>query len=139
MNINKNSSVRRNLRIALGITFIFTGVLHFVVADKFMEIMPPALPWHLALVYISGVFEILGGVGFMMERTKRTAGIGLILLLIAVFPANIYAAINQVQVGGFMNLPIYHWIRLPMQFVLVALVWWCSEFGAGEKEKENES
>jgi uncharacterized membrane protein len=104
-----------------------------------MEIMPPALPWHLALVYISGVFEILGGIGFMMERTKRAAGIGLILLLIAVFPANIYAAINQVQVGGFMNSPVYHWIRLPMQFVLIALVWWCSEFSAGKKEKENES
>jgi uncharacterized membrane protein len=127
MKITKNRSLKRAVRIALGLTFIFTGVLHFVAAGKFMEIMPPVLPWHLALVYISGVFEILGGIGFIAERTKRGAGIGLILLLIAVYPANIYAAMYQVQVGGFMNSPVYHWIRLPMQFVLIALVWWCGD------------
>lgn len=119
--LNPNKRFRDNARIAAGIFFIFTGVSHFLMPEMFMKMMPPFLPAPLFLIYLSGVFEILGGAGLMLSRTKQAAAIGLILLLVAVFPANIYVAVNNVQLGGFMSASIYQWIRLPMQ---LALIWW---------------
>jgi uncharacterized membrane protein len=127
MNLNPFRNFRDNARIATGAAFIFTGISHFVIPGKFMEIMPPSLPAPLFLIYLSGAFEILGGAGLMLSKTKHWAGAGLILLLLAVFPANIYAALNNLQLGGFMNSPVYQWLRLPMQFVLIWWVWWCAE------------
>lgn len=116
---------KNNARMATGLAFVFTGVSHFIVTEKFMEMMPPVFPAPLFLIYLSGIFEILGGIGLMISKTKFWAGIGLILLLVAVFPANIYVALNNVQLGGFMNYAVYQWLRLPMQFVLIAWVWRC--------------
>jgi uncharacterized membrane protein len=130
MNFNPLKNFRDNARLATGAAFIFTGISHFVIPGKFMEIMPPIFPAPLFLIYLSGVLEILGGVGLMFSRIKFWAAAGLILLLLAVFPANIYAAWNNVQLGGFMNSPVYQWLRLPMQFVLIAWVWWC---GGGKR------
>lgn len=124
--LNPNKRFRDNLRLAAGAFFIFTGATHFLMPDMFLKMMPPLLPWPLALVYISGVFEILGGLGLMLTGTKFWAAIGLVLLLAAVFPANIYVALNNIQLGGVMSAPIYQWIRLPMQLVLIAMVVWCS-------------
>jgi uncharacterized membrane protein len=123
--LNPFKNFRENARIATGIAFVLTGISHFLIPEKFLEMMPPFLPVPLFLIYLSGVFEILGGIGLMLSQTKFWAGIGLILLLIAVFPANIFVAWNNVQVGGFMNYPVYQWLRLPMQFVLMVWVWWC--------------
>ena len=122
---NPQKKFRENARIATGITFVFTGVSHFIIPEKFMEMMPPFFPAPIFLIYLSGVFEILGGVGLMLSKTKFWAGAGLILLLLAVFPANVYVALNNVQLGGFMNYAIYQWLRLPMQFVLIGWIWWC--------------
>jgi uncharacterized membrane protein len=86
--------------------------------------MPPYLPWPNLLVDISGVVEILGGVGVLMKWTRNAAGISLILLLIAVFPANIHMAIHHVMPGSWV-VPIWAlWLRLPLQAVLIAWVWW---------------
>ena len=123
--INPFKDFKDNARIATGAAFIFTGISHFLVPGKFMEMMPPFLPAPLFLIYLSGVFEILGGIGLMIAKTKFYAGIGLILLLLAVFPANIFVALNNVQLGGFMSNPVYQWLRLPMQLGLIAWVWWC--------------
>jgi uncharacterized membrane protein len=122
---NPNKEFRDNARIATGAAFILTGVSHFLIPEKFMEMMPPFLPAPLFLIYLSGVFEALGGIGLIISKTKRPAAIGLILLLLAVFPANIYVALNNVQLGGFMNYAAYQWLRLPMQLVLIGWVWWC--------------
>ena len=124
--LNPLTRFRDNARIATGIAFIFTGISHFIIPGKFMEMMPPFFPAPLFLIYLSGVFEILGGVGLMISRTKKLAAAGLILLLLAVFPANIYVALNGVRLGGFMNYAVYQWLRLPMQFVLIAWVGWCA-------------
>lgn len=86
--------------------------------------MPPFLPEKLALVYISGVCEILGGLGLLIPRTRKAAGWGLIALLLAVFPANIYHAVAGVKVGGLPDGPLYHAIRLPSQGLLIGLVGW---------------
>ena len=83
--------------------------------------MPDYLSYHLELVYISGAFEIAGGLGLLIPKTRIYAGYGLIALLIAVFPANINMALNSAQ---FQNIPTYLlWLRLPVQFVLIAWVW----------------
>jgi uncharacterized membrane protein len=110
-----------NARLATGLTFIFTGVTHFLFPETFLKLMPPFIPLHLLMIYISGFFEILGGVGLMIPATKRAAAYGLILLLLAVFPANVYVALENVQLGGFMSNAFYQWLRLPLQFVLI---WW---------------
>lgn len=125
--VNPQKSFRANARIATGVAFVLTGVSHFVMPGKFIEMMPPFLPAPVFLIYLSGVFEILGGIGLIVSQTKSSAALGLILLLLAVFPANIYVALNHVQLGGFMNYALYQWFRLPMQLVLIIWVAWCGE------------
>lgn len=96
--------------------------MHFLKTPMYLEIMPPWLVHPLELVYISGVCEIIGGLGILIPRLRKPAGIGLIALLIAVFPANIHMALNSEK---FVNFPaLVLWLRLPLQFVLIAWVWW---------------
>jgi uncharacterized membrane protein len=85
------------LRIILATGFTIMGILHFAKPDGFLKIMPLFLPFHHVLVYLSGVFEIIGGLGLLFKRTRKIAAWGLIVLLIAVFPANIYMALSNIQ------------------------------------------
>lgn len=112
-------------RIALllvSVGFCFVGVSHFTNPEFFVSIMPPYLPAHLALVHLSGVFEILGGVGVLLPHTRRVSGYGLLALLVAVYPANIHMAMNPDQFPNISPAALY--ARLPMQFVFAAIVWW---------------
>lgn len=105
--------------IVLGIVFIGAGIMHFVSPDFYVAIMPPYLPAHLELVYLSGVAEIIGGIGVLVASWRRYAGYFLILVVLAVFPANIYMAQNPAQ---FPDLPAWAlYVRLPLQF---ALIYW---------------
>jgi uncharacterized membrane protein len=106
--------------------FIVAGSLHFVRPEFYLSIMPPYIPWHLAMVRVSGFFEILGGLGLLLPRTRRAAAWGLVALLIAVFPANIYMATNPVDAGAASIAPALRWGRLPLQVVFIAWVLWCS-------------
>lgn len=110
----------------LALLFSFAGVMHFVKPDIFMRAMPPYLPYQLELVFISGVFEILGGVGLLAPypKLRRAAGFGLIALLIAVFPANINMALNPQLFKEIA--PIFLYCRLPLQLVLILWVYWAS-------------
>ena len=118
-------------RLALSVLFLLAGVAHFRTPGPFLKIMPPALPYPLFLVYLSGLFEILGGLGIMIEKTRFVAGWGLVALLIAVFPANIYMAVEGIKFGEFPSQPWMAWARLPFHFVLIALiVWSCELYGA---------
>lgn len=108
--------------VALG--FVAIGIVHFVTPEPFVKIMPGVLPFPLALVYISGAAEILGGVGLLIGRTRRIATWGLLALLLAVFPANINMAINEIYLEGMPQEPWMLWARLPVQFVIMAAVWW---------------
>ena len=101
--------------------FVTMGVLHFVAPEPFVRIVPPYLPAPLALVYVSGLFEIAGGLGILVPRTRRAAGYGLIALLVAVFPANLHMALNPDQFGDVSATALY--VRLPFQVVFAALVW----------------
>jgi uncharacterized membrane protein len=111
-------------RALLAAMFIGSGFLHFVRPAPFVAIVPPYLPAARALVLISGAFEILGGVGLLVPKLRRWAGMGLVLLLLAVYPANIFMATNDVPLGQW-HVPWWgHAIRLPLQFVFIALVVW---------------
>lgn len=115
-------SKRKLSYVILAILFISAGVLHFIKSAVFVKIVPAWLGHPLELVYLSGLLEILGGFGLLLTRTRKLAGIALIALLIAVFPANINMALNNQQ---FANIPVaLLWLRLPLQFVLIAWVWW---------------
>jgi len=113
----------RIVAVILGAFFITTGTLHFLRTPFFVRIVPPYLPAPLLLVQISGVCELLGGAGMLFRQTRRFAAIGLIALLIAVFPANIHMALDP-QAYADIGPPVAFYVRLPLQFVLVYLVWW---------------
>ena len=120
------SRIKRVLLYVMGAFYVFAGVNHFLNPDFYVAIMPPWLPAHLELVYLSGVFEVLGGVGVLVPATRSWAGWGLVALLVAVFPANIHMAVNP---GPFVadGWPLWGlYLRLPLQFVLMVWAWWAT-------------
>src|SRR5215213_2296490 len=103
-------------RVVLAALMVGIGTLHFLTPAPFVRIVPPILPAPLALVSISGFFEILGGLGLLVPRTRRAAAWGLVALYVAVFPANVNMAVNNLPFGEVRN-PTLAWLRLPMQAV----------------------
>lgn len=114
-------SVARGL-LAAGM--ILVGVRHFTHPDGFVAIVPGYLPWPLALVYVSGFFEVLGGAGLLIPATRRWAAWGLVALYVAVFPANVNMAIHHLPFNGEPVPPWLLWLRLPLQGVLIAWAYW---------------
>ena len=102
--------------------YVYVGIKHFTDPAWFMRIMPPYLPFHKELVYISGVFEIILGLMLLVDKTRYIAGWGLILLLIAVFPANIYLA--QTNGNAMDTTPLIAWGRLPFQAIFILIAYW---------------
>ncbi|MBE9179707.1 DoxX family membrane protein [Oculatella sp. LEGE 06141] len=117
---------KERLRVVLAIAIIVVGITHFVVPEPYTKIVPSALPAPEFLVYLSGFFEILGGIGLMIPPTSQAAAWGLILLYIAVFPANINMAVNRIHIidGVPDTSPWVQAIRLPLQGVLIAWAYW---------------
>ncbi len=116
--------VKIALRTLLAVAMIAVGITHFVSPAFFVAIVPKWLPAPLALVYISGFFEIAGGVGLLVPKTRRAAAWGLVALYVAVFPANINMAVNEIQpTGGHMPVAAM-WIRLPFQILFIAWAYW---------------
>jgi uncharacterized membrane protein len=100
------------------------GANHFIAPDTYVGMMPAVLPAPLALVYVSGVAEILGGLGLILVATRKPAAWGLVALFVAVFPANLNMALNHLQLGK-SEIPSWAlWARLPLQGVLIAWAWW---------------
>lgn len=109
-------------RTILALAFLGAGITHFVAPEAFVRIVPPWLPAPLLLVYLSGAAEIAGGLGLLLPATRRWAAWGLVLLLIAVFPANVYMLQSH---GAGLKVPLWAlWLRLPLQAVLIGWVWW---------------
>jgi uncharacterized membrane protein len=107
-------------RRLLGAFFIAAGVNHFVMPRAYREIVPPRLAQQAAgVVAISGVAEIAGGVGVLAPRTRRVSGLGLIALLGAIFPANLYMAREPQRFARFPRWALY--ARLPLQPLMM---WW---------------
>lgn len=110
------------LRYIYGAFWIAAGANHFFNTPFYMSIMPPYVPWHLALVYVSGLAEIGLGVLLLFQRWSVLAGWGLIALLIAVFPANVHMAVHS-NLYPWIS-PLSLWLRLPLQGVLIAWAYW---------------
>ncbi len=110
-------------RIFLSIVFIGSGVLHFAVSDAYMKIMPPQLPQPLLLVQISGIAELLGGIGLLVDSTRRAAAWGLVALLIAVWPANVYMAMAHLNFPGVLGQSWAQWLRVPLQIPMILWAW----------------
>jgi len=125
---------KRPLLYLMGPGYVVAGVLHFV-AELYVQIIPPFLPAPLALVYLSGVAEIVVGVGVLVPRTRRYAAWATIAMLIAIFPANVYMATSMVVVdgiGGSNPSPLIRWGRLPLQGVLILWAYWYTDPGADD-------
>ena len=118
------------MRLKAALRWLLTGFMvaaganHFVSPATYVGMMPDALPAHLALVYASGVAEILGGLGLIPRATRRLAAWGLIALLLAIFPANINMALHELPLGTTLVPSWALWARLPLQAVLIAWAWW---------------
>ena len=112
----------------LAIAMIGVGTLHFVQPKPFIRIVPKSLPAPKALVYISGFFEVLGGVGLLIPTTRVAAAWGLIALYVAVFPANIYMLTDNVSLNPKKPIPRWAlWARLPFQFVFIGWAYYFTQ------------
>jgi len=112
------------VRIVAALAMIAIGIFHFLRPEDFVRIVPAFFPMPRVLVYVSGFFEILGGIGLLVPRTRWAAAIGLIALYIAVFPANVNMAVNDIQPVSYVIPNLALWIRLPFQLAFIALAWW---------------
>lgn len=106
-------------RIGLSLLFLFTASGHFARTRPMSEMLPAWVPGRVAIVYGTGVLEIAGAIGLLVPSTSRAAGICLLIFLVAVLPANVYAAIARVDLGGHGAGPRYLWVRVPMQLILM--------------------
>ncbi len=108
-------------RVGISSLFLFTGIGHYTRTLGMAQMVPPFLPYPVETIYITGVFELLGGIGLWIPVLRRLVGIALILMLIGFLPINFYAAFNYVDFGGHGTGPIYLLVRVPYQ---ILLVWW---------------
>jgi uncharacterized membrane protein len=120
---------RRRLRLVLVTFMVAIGLGHFVAPGPFVSIVPSFLPAPLVLVFVSGFFEVLGAVGLLVPRVRRPASIGLVLLYVSVFPANINMVMHP-ELG--QGIPLWAlWARLPFQVLFIAWALW-----AGRPDRE---
>lgn len=119
------STPKRILLWLMAAFYISAGVMHFARPEFYQPMMPPYLPWHTALIWLSGVAEVALGAAVLVPGLRAPAAWGLILLLIAIFPANVHIALHNVPVfGNTEGAGIWNWVRLPVQLVLILWAWW---------------
>ena len=112
-------------RGALVCFFVFTGVTHFTaMKHDYVAMIPDPLPRGLWVIYLTGVLEIAGAIGLLLPQTRRLAGICLALLAVAMFPANVHAALNNIPLRGQPPTPL--WLRAPLQVLLLVMLAWAA-------------
>jgi uncharacterized membrane protein len=125
LGVRRLSSWREAGLVAVAIMFLFTGITHFTgMKHDYAAMLPGPLSGNLGIIYLSGVLEIAGAVGLLVPRTRRLVGICLALYLVAVFPGNVYAALNEVPFRGEPPTPL--WLRTPIQLLFIGMVLWTS-------------
>ena len=110
----------------IAVMFVLAGLLHFLKPAFYIKIMPDYIPMHRTMVYLSGVAEIAGGIGILFPPVRYAAAIGLMVLLLAVFPANIDMAVKAYRNHGLTGYSMLLILRLPLQFVLIYWVYWAA-------------
>jgi len=123
--------LKRPLLYVMGPLYVVAGMLHFVVPELYVQIVPPIFPAALALVYLSGLWEVAVGIGLLIPRTRRYAAWATVALLVAIFPANVYMATSGVVIeglpGGGDPSALVRWGRLPLQGVLIVWALWYTD------------
>jgi uncharacterized membrane protein len=123
LGVGRLSSWREAGLLAVVVTFMFTGATHFTaMSQDYAAMLPAPLSGNLGIIYLTGALQIAGAVGLLVPRTRRLAGICLVLLLISMFPGNVYAALNDVEFRGDPPTPL--WLRTPIQAFFIGMVWW---------------
>ena len=112
------------LRLLLAVFMVAAGILHFLKPVPFIRIVPEFLPYPAGLVYLSGAIEVLLGIGLLIPPLIQSAAWGLVMLFIAVYPANLNMAFNHIDINGIPDTWWFHAFRLPFQFVLIAWAYW---------------
>jgi uncharacterized membrane protein len=110
--------------IGLALLFFFTGAGHFLQTESMAQMLPPWVPARVPLVYLTGVLEFALAIGFLLPETRRSTGWIAAAVLILFFPANIYAALNHIPMGGHAWGPVYLLVRAPLQLLILAWVYW---------------
>ncbi|NJL45584.1 MAG: DoxX family membrane protein [Leptolyngbyaceae cyanobacterium SM2_3_12] len=118
------ANTKDTLRAILAGSMVVVGLLHFVYPEPFVRIVPDFLPAPAALVYLSGVLEILLGLGLLVPSVQQLSAWGLVVLFVAVYSANLNMAINHIHIEGVPDGFWFQAIRLPFQFVLIAWAYW---------------
>ncbi len=116
--------VRGAAVIGLGVLFIFTGIGHFIKTEPMAQMLPPWVPERVLHVYLTGVLEFAIAVGFLVPKSRRVTGWVAAVVLVLFFPANIYAAINHIPMGGHAWGPVYLLIRASLQGIILFWVYW---------------
>jgi len=111
----------KRARVGLSLFFIFTGSGHFIKTQEMAAMLPLSVPYRTELVYLTGILELLGAIAVWIPRLTRLTGFLLIVMLVGILPANIYAAINRVDFGGHEAGPVYLLVRIPFQLFVI---WW---------------
>ena len=109
--------------------------MHFVEVDSFAAIVPPMLPFPKLIVWVTGVMEIAFALGLLLPKYRKLSGFWLAPFLLAVLPANIYMAMYNVPMGDTVASPIALWVRVALQFPLIALILWASGNIGGRKNE----
>ena len=110
-------------RLLLAIFFVTAGILHFIFPAQYASTIPSWLPWHDELVIVSGLCEIAGGIGVLLRPTRFSAGLGLILLSLAVLPANVQMLLDAQAADKATWMIALFWLRLPLQLLLIMWIW----------------
>ena len=122
-----NLRLSTRARIGLSLFFLFTGIGHFIRTESMAAMLPPTVPYRVELIYLTGVFELLGAVGVWIPKLMKITGVCLILMMLAVLPANIYSAFNRVEFGGHEYGPVYLLVRVPFQLFVIAWIYVATE------------
>ena len=125
LGVRRLSSWKEAGLIAVVIMFLFTGSTHFSdMKHDYAAMLPGFVPMKVWVIHLTGALQIAGAVGLLVPQTRRLAGICLALLLVAMFPGNVYAAINEVPFRGEPPTPL--WLRTPIQLLFIGMVLWTS-------------
>ena len=123
LGVRRLSSWREAGLCAVAIMFLFTGATHFTgMKHDYAAMLPGPLSGNLGIIYLTGALQIAGAVGLLVPRIRRIAGICLALLLLAMFPGKVYAAVNEIPFRGDAPTPL--WLRTPIQLFFIGMVLW---------------
>lgn len=111
-------------RAGISLVFAFTGLGHFIKTSAMAQMLPGWVPMRLALIYATGVFELLAAVAILITPLSRDVGLAICAFLLLILPSNIYAAFQRVDFGGHAAGPMYLLVRIPLQLFLIGWVYW---------------